>query len=223
MPFSYYFYNYFLRFWLKFLLRFETKARFDDLSLIVKKGVFHPSFFFSSGYFYDFILRLPLQNKRFLEIGCGSGLLSLAAAKKKAIVTAIDISSAAVENTRQNFKRNFGTTVSAHILHSDLFSNLSPQTFDVIVVNPPYFFKAPAHESQYAWYCGTEGEYFQRLFADIGNYTHAKTEIYMILADNCDITRIRSLAEKHRIVFSLVEERIIKWEKNFIFCLFHQT
>ena len=68
-----------------------------------------------------------------LEIGCGSGLLSIIMARQ-GDVTAADISPAAVECTKSNAALN---KVNLHVLESDLFANVSGK-FDVIVFNPPY-------------------------------------------------------------------------------------
>ena len=46
------------------------------------------------------------------------------------------------------------------------------QIFDVIVINPPYFFKHVLNPSQYAWYCGNEGEFFVSLFSQLINYVN---------------------------------------------------
>lgn len=218
-PFSYYFYNYFYRVFLLLYLRFNTRVKTNGLRLVVYKGVFHPSFFFSSGLFFNFLKAQDLNGKKFLEIGCGSGLLCLLAAKKGARVTGVDISKTAVENTRVNFKRNFGVTSAASILESNLFSALNNEIYDVIAVNPPYYFKDPQHESQFAWYCGAEGEYFHGLFSQLGKHTHSGSKTWMILAETCDLSRISALAERYGFSLVIVHEQKVRWEKNYIYSI----
>ena len=41
----------------------------------------------------------------------------------------------------------------------------------------------------------------------------------MVLADNCEIERIKKIAKQNKICFKLVDEKKIKWEKNFIYKL----
>jgi hypothetical protein len=45
----------------------------------------------------------------------------------------------------------------------------------------------------------------------------------MILAENCEIERIRQLADDRNFNMSLQLEKKIKWEKNFIFKLNFRT
>jgi release factor glutamine methyltransferase len=77
-------------------IRSERRWRWRGLRLVAPIGVFHPGLFFSSGVLADHIERSELLGRRVLDVGCGSGLLSLAAARAGAIVTAIDINPAAV-------------------------------------------------------------------------------------------------------------------------------
>ncbi|RVU23856.1 methyltransferase domain-containing protein [Streptomyces antnestii] len=72
----------------------------------------------------------------FLEMGSGAGVTSVIAAQSGCrTVTALDISAAAVENTRRNIERH-QVGDRARALHSDLFSALSPdERFDVIYWN----------------------------------------------------------------------------------------
>ena len=76
--------------------------RTHGLTIEVSPGVFHPGLFFSTEFLLQFISQKKLENKSLLELGAGSGLLSLKAAQQGAIVTATDISTKAVENIRSN-------------------------------------------------------------------------------------------------------------------------
>ncbi len=193
----------------------------ENLKLQIYPGVFHPGHFFSTRVLVNFIKDLPLKEKRFCEPGAGSGILSLIAYQQGATVTCFDINENAVKGIEENFRNNFANDKldSFQVFHSDLFDKVPSQTFDVIVINPPYFFETPASAEQKAWYCGKNGEYFEKLFSQLTSYSDDKTQIYMILADNCDINRIEQIADKNRIVFHLVHQEKVKWENNCIFKL----
>lgn len=208
---------------LKQYLKFTTHTRIGGFKLKVLRGVFHPNFFFSTPYLFDYLNSQELSNCRFLEIGSGSGILSVLAYKKGALVTAVDIDNKAVENTKINFALLFGESYKANIYQSDLFQNIPTQKFDRILINPPYFFKDVQYPGQHAWYCGQSGEYFNHLFLGLPDYIHPETEINMILAENCDIERIKSIAKKNNFYFDLIEQKKIKWELNYIFRIYHKA
>jgi release factor glutamine methyltransferase len=216
---DYIFYRFFVKPILTLYLKSERTASYDGFKLLVKKGVFHPLLFFSTKIFYGFIEGLNLNGKNFLEIGSGSGLLSLLALKKGAHVTAVDIDAAAVENTRLNFSKNFGSHHKARVLESNVFSGLQGEKFDVIVINPPYYFKKVVHPAQQAWYCGEDGIYFENLFSGLKNHTHPGSEVYMILEENCDVERIVSIARNHKIGMEKIFMKKKRWERSFIFRL----
>jgi release factor glutamine methyltransferase len=96
-----------------------------------------------------------LPGQDFLEIGCGSGLISLHAAKLGARASAVDINPNAVECTRQNANRN-GLRVK--VRQSDLFQNVAGY-FDVIAFNPPYLPTETRSTSwiERSWSGGEEG------------------------------------------------------------------
>ena len=212
--------NYVLKPFLKWYLKKDRASKVNGFTLNIKTGVFHPAYFFSSIFFSEFIEQLDLNGKTFLDIGCGSGILALSAYKKGARVTALDISSQAVKNTKENFKLNFiNIEDEFKVMQSDLFGSLQKQKFDVIAINPPYFFKAPLSEMEYAWNCGENGEYFYELFGELQKFCHKASNVYMILGENCEIDRITQMAANSNIQLELVDERKIKWERNHIYKL----
>jgi len=76
---------------------------------------------------------------RVLEIGCGSGIASLSAARANPAnnVLGLDINPAAVECAQANAAAN--NIKNARFLQSDLFSAVpSGEKFDSILFNPPY-------------------------------------------------------------------------------------
>lgn len=75
------------------------------------------------------------QINNMLEIGCGTGIVSISVDLESSIdVTAVDISEKAMENTRIN-KEKLNSKIK--IINSDLFSNIN-EKFDLIYSNPPY-------------------------------------------------------------------------------------
>ncbi|HWZ21452.1 MAG TPA: methyltransferase [Cytophagaceae bacterium] len=214
-----FFANNFLKPFLKFYLRKERTYTHKGFRLVVSPGVFHPGFFFSTKFLADFVSKLELKNKKICEPGVGAGLISLSALRKGALVTAFDVNAAAIDNCKRNFELNKSlfTNPSFTIYQSDLFDQIPIQTFDYVAVNPPYFFGKISNDASMAWYAGEEGEYFEKFFRQLGDYLHADSKIYMILADNCELEKIEFIAAKYGFQFSLAESKKIWWERNFIF------
>ena len=205
--------------WQPFLRRYLSKTRsyrYKNIRLQVPSSVFHPGFFFSTHLLLDQIKGLALQNKKLLEPGAGSGLFSIHAAKKGAIVTATDINPVAIECLKENCRIN---NVEMHIVKSDLFDEIPAQLFDIVLINPPYYKKDPGSYSDYAWNCGSNGEYFEKLFDQLGSYIHGETKILMVLCDGCDLDMIRQMAAEKRYHMNLVFSKKNMIEKNFVYSI----
>jgi SAM-dependent methyltransferase len=80
----------------------------------------------------------PSPGERWLELGCGSGLISLCLARRGALVTAVDLDPLAVQNTRHNAQL-WGQSLD--LRQGDLFDPLrqTQASFDVVVANLPFW------------------------------------------------------------------------------------
>lgn len=87
--------------------------------------------------------RLP-PGGRVLDMGTGSGAIAVALAHTRpdAVVTALDVSSAALAVARRNASAN---GVNITFMASDWFSALGTEKFDLIVSNPPYIASGDRH------------------------------------------------------------------------------
>jgi release factor glutamine methyltransferase len=199
------------------LVKYLSKTRiyrYKDIRLEIPPDVFHPGFFFSTQLLLQYISKLPLHGKKFLELGCGSGLIAISVAKKGALVTASDINPLAVEYLKKNCSKN---KVKMEIIESDLFRHISKRPFDIIAINPPYYRKRPLTVKDFAWFCGENGEYFSDLFSSLNSYVHKETEILMVLFEGCDMEMITGYAAKNDWVLTCVYSKKNMLEKNFIF------
>ncbi len=194
--------------------RKEREYSYNNISVKVLPGVFHPGLFISTKMLLNFVDTLNLKSKIFLELGAGTGIISILAAKKGATVYASDISSKAVENVKLNAAKN---NVQINIFTSDLFKNIPDMQFDYIIINPPYYSKDPREEEEYAWFCGSNFEYFKSLFNSLSNYIGRDSKAFMILSEVCDIQKIKSIGMENEFVWKLKMNKQFWGEKNYIF------
>lgn len=101
---------------------------------------------------------------RVLDLGCGSGVCTVFTAPKAREVLAVDISPAAVRNTRENCERLGLTNVVCR--ESDMFSTVDGK-FDLILANPPYInVEFEKEEKQFA----TSVRFMPTMFANAGEF-----------------------------------------------------
>ena len=109
------------------------------------------------------IKSLKLENPKILELGTGSGCISIALKKHiPCEVTAVDISKDALDIAKENAKLNH---VDIHFILEDMLTT-SYEHFDVIISNPPYVSKKISvgeetkYEPQNAIFAPQDGMFF---------------------------------------------------------------
>ncbi|WP_394018056.1 peptide chain release factor N(5)-glutamine methyltransferase [Anaerococcus cruorum] len=108
---------------------------FFGLDLLVDKRALIPRF--ETEILVEYILDSSINKKSILDIGTGTGAISLALANNldESKVIGVDISDEALSLADENKKRLALDNVN--FLKSDLFTNVN-EKFDLIVSNPPY-------------------------------------------------------------------------------------
>ncbi|UTW67878.1 methyltransferase [bacterium SCSIO 12643] len=192
--------------------RKPRKFVYKDIYTMVQPGVFSPKNTMSTKVFLDFISTLNLQNKRVLELGCGSGIISVLAASKGAQVWASDINKVAVRSLKELSAQ---LNLDIRALYSDLLDQVPKEDFDYVFINPPYYPKEPENVAEKAWFCGVEYEYFEKLFQQLPQIKGA--EVHMILSDGCDLAKIKSIAQKNTLEFEEILQVQLASEVNYIF------
>ena len=204
----------FLQRFLKYYFKKSRKYHYKDIKTVVLPGVFFPHFTISTKILLQFLETKKLFNKTLLELGCGTGIISVYSAQKGAKVTSSDINPAAIENVMLNANKN---KVELFPILSDLFTLIPKQQFNYIIINPPYYPKAPENRAEEAWFCGENFEYFEKLFSSIGPYFSDASEVLMILSEDCEIEKIKAIAKKNNLLFNTVLEKQKMGEMNFVF------
>ena len=128
------------------------------------------------------VIHLPEITGSVLEIGCGTGIISVHLASKGAQVTAVDLNPKAVEATRFNSMNN---GVKIEVLEGDMFAPVEGRRFGTIVCNPPYL---PPSDRRYkdpdlalAVEGGPTGtEFILRFLSDAPDHLEKTGSIYLI-------------------------------------------
>ncbi len=193
--------------------------RYQDIRLKIYQGVFHPGLFFSTKVVLNYLASQSIKGSTVLELGAGSGLIAIYCAKQAARVTASDVNPVALKNIRANADAN---QVNVEVIASDLFDNLNPSSFNWIIINPPYYPKNVKKDSELAWYCGENFEYFERLFTQLKSALPDHQKIIMVLSEDCNIARIKAIASSRNIALKNIYQQQLAGERNYIFQLVNE-
>ena len=154
------------------------------------------------------VKKLRLRNKKVLDMGTGSGIIAIEAAKKGAIVDAVDIDPEALKLRHKGI----------NVFYSDLFSNINKQ-YDYIFFNAPYLPKGldPALDG------GKHGyELLVRFINQLNNYLTINGKVFIVYsslskeekiieAANNNLLSIETVKKEHYFFEDII---VAKLERN---------
>jgi release factor glutamine methyltransferase len=186
--------------------------------LIVRPTVFHPRYFITSEFFASFIDRLDLNGKRVADVGTGSGILALAAARAGAAnVTAVDINPNAALTASENARAN-GLGGGFTAVCSNLLSALAPSAlFDVIISSPPSFPGEPRDVADRSWNAGPNYLDVAPLFDQARERLAPGGRFYLLVSSDSDLDLCSALIVRARFQARLAAERSIFIESLIIY------
>jgi release factor glutamine methyltransferase len=126
----------------------------EGVPLVVLPDVFNPAVFGSS----DVLVRAlrgfaaagGARRGRLLDMGTGSGVCAVAAARLGYDVVAVDVNPEAIRCARVNAVLN-GVEHRVTVRDGDLFAPVAGERFDVVLFNPPFFAGPPRSLRDRAW------------------------------------------------------------------------
>jgi methylase of polypeptide subunit release factors len=173
------------------LLRFgyalTGKDRYDDFRLervlgtpvVVIPGVANPKLLRTGAFFAS---RLDAQligaGTTVLDMGTGSGVCALFAARYARRVVAVDISAAAVRCTRLNAALNH-LEDRIDIRHGDLFEPLASERFGLVLFNPPFLLGFPKDDRDATW---RSNDAARRFAAGLGEHLEPSGQALVLLS-----------------------------------------
>jgi len=123
---------------------------------------------------------VKVKGGRVLDLGTGSGIQALSAARDADYVLGIDINPRAVELAARNAKAN-GIS-NANFILSDLFENVEG-VFDTIIFNPPYLPVNEQGELERAWSGGHLGRVLiDRFIKNVKSHLNPNAIVYILLS-----------------------------------------
>jgi HemK-related putative methylase len=181
-----------VRRWLAFRYRVLSRRygrlvleEINGVPLIVLPEVFNPVLLRTGEFLAHTVMGLgSLKGQTVLDMGTGSGVGAIFAARQGASITAVDINPEAVRCARLNALLN-RLEDRVEVLSGDLFAPLNGRQFDLVLFNPPYHRGRPKGGIDHAW----RGEdVFERFAAGLGDMLRPGGRALLILSSdgNCD-------------------------------------
>ena len=182
-------------------------ARAAGFRLNVRPTVFHPRFFISSERFAEFIDGLDLSGKSVIDVGTGSGILALAAARAgAATVIAADINPHAAMSAAENARAN-GLGDRVRGVASNLLAAFAPRPlFDVILSSPPKHAGEPRDLADRGWHAGPAYRDVAALFDQARERLKPGGRIYVMVSSDSDLDLFGVRIEQAGFVARLARE-----------------
>ncbi len=140
-----------------------------------------------------------LQAASVLDLGCGTGILALVAARYAQEVVGVDIDPRAVACASRNAELNL--TRNVHFLLGDGYAPVGRQVFDLIIGNPP-FYPAKGIAAPPLPICQGENSLLDSLIQGIRNHLNPGGKVLFVTSSLSDDARIKTLLQSNHLNFS---------------------
>jgi release factor glutamine methyltransferase len=204
--------------------RLMGKDRYDDFRLeriydvpfVVIPSVFNPKVPRTGEFFASQIdSRLVQRDWDVLDMGTGSGVCAVFAAKYARRVVAVDINAAAVRCAGINALLNH-LEQKIDVRHGDLFAPVAGERFDLILFNPPFVQAAPQDDRDRAW---RSKDVAERFAAGLGAHLKVAGSALVLLSTFGDGRVFLEEFHKQNFAVSVLAERRFVNERLTIFKL----
>ncbi len=192
--------------WLIKKIQRHGPRRVNVLGMIyeVSEDVFNPRFYFTSEFMARHIKAGP--DDEVLDMGTGSGIQAIVAAKIAKRVVAIDINPEAVKFARRNVKLN-GLEERVTVLEGDLFKPLRHgEKFNIIIFTPPYMEGLPKTNLDLALYDPNKS-LIMRFFSKAREYLKKDGYVQMLYSSIAKPSRALEIVEGFGWRHSLIAEK----------------
>lgn len=179
----------------------QRTARYQvcDLEIQVAPGLYHPHLASSSAFILRTLLREGRALGELLELGCGSGVLSLALLKEGLAesATLLDISAVAVSTAAGNALAA-GLADRTHIRESDLFAAVTGERFDSVLFNLPLQHTAQG-DARHPALDDLNGDLARRFFDEVDRHLEPCGAIYFSYSNLSDPMLLEAFGRQRKI------------------------
>ncbi len=193
----------------------ESKVvSFDDYELLVNPGVFDPSL--GEGSQIMAKIKYLFVGENVLEIGTGSGALSILAAENVEKVLATDISQDAIECAKENILK-YNLTNIIELRKGNLFDAIKKyEKFEIILFNPPFLNGVPNSNLEHSYY-DQDYKTLERFFFEASNYLKPNGVIYLCFGSVGDVGYLNYLIKVNKFLFQNIYSTVLNDLQFFIY------
>ena len=188
----------------------------DGLSLDIPSDVYDPAedSFLLAENVHD------LTNEKVLEVGSGSGYVSLYLAKKfpRADFFCVEINHIAANATKKNAKQN---SVNLEVLCSDLFTSLHAkennlQFFDIVLFNSPYLPVKDFGLLEQAWSGGIDGlDVVKPFLKALPFFLKNNGSCYLVVSSKTNLALLENMIEFQGFN-CLIKDKIVEGKESIL-------
>jgi release factor glutamine methyltransferase len=186
------------------------------IPLLVMPSVFNPKMTRTGAFLAAHLdSRFVSADADVLDMGTGSGVCAIFAARRARSVVAVDINPAAARCTAINARLNH-LEDRIEVRHGDLFAPVAGERFNLILFNPPFLRGAPRDDCDRAW---RSTDVAERFAAGLGDHLKPFASALVVLSTFGDAQGFLGEFRRHGLTVTVLAERRYFNERLAIFRL----
>ena len=165
----------------------------NGFDIAVLPSVFHPRWHLTTPFLAAQCPSLvPSGGAAVLEVGAGTGVVAMSAARVAARVVATDLNPVSVACARMNVLNN-GLAGRIEVYVGDMFEPVAGERFDLILCNPPYFRGTPRTDAELAYKAGESFEWIARFAREAPDFLAEGGSLACVLGEAAELRTILSI------------------------------